>query len=150
MGDDVEEVLSSDLEEHLQKLDKVVDELTLLGVGKNDFGEDLLLDEMTLARLTLMQKAIIEMKEAFPEWLSQLRTGFSIRLVGLESLIGSFSSFSLKEQREGVTIFGMLEDLQDQITEIGKSDLWKQASEVCCRLPKWLSFQKRSRQHIPL
>jgi hypothetical protein len=69
-------------------------------------------------RMNLLQRALVELNEKAVGGLKELQVGFGVRLSGLESIIGSFSSTESKRQQAGSSVLGLLEDLEDQVSQL--------------------------------
>jgi hypothetical protein len=94
--------------------------------GKEVFGDDSQdaqgKGRYVLGRINLLQRALVELNEKATSSLKELQLGLGVRLSGLESIIGSFSSVESRIQQAGGSILGLLEDLEEQVAHLRSMD----------------------------
>jgi hypothetical protein len=76
----------------------------------------------TIKRMNLLQSTLIDLGNATNNKLKELQVGFGVRLMGLETQIGSGGSSDKGRQLEGSSIWRSLEDVQMQIDELKAGD----------------------------
>lgn len=61
---------------------------------------------------------MVELNEKAVGGLKELQVGFGVRLSGLESIIGSFSSTEAKNWQAGCLVLGLVENLEEQVGQL--------------------------------
>jgi hypothetical protein len=116
-------VIGSAIDELLQESVMEVSELKIKANEEFAGGQEGRLDElMVLEHLNLVHKALAELHERAMGGLRELQVGFGVRLAGLETVIGTFSSEESKAKQAGGSVLRLVEDLEDQVNQLRSMD----------------------------
>jgi hypothetical protein len=88
----------------------------------------------------LLREAILELNGVAIEGMKEVHLGFGVRLKGLEETLGKFESVETQLQKEGMSVLGMIEDLQIQLDGLRSEEFAKSLVKQLLRSDEMKSF----------
>jgi hypothetical protein len=136
-GTDEGQWKEQDLEAKLKQLGIGIQRLVTSGAldwvekSEGEMTEEELRLKTVGGKMRLLEEAVVGLNDAVTEGLQELQLGVAVRLAGMESVLGAFTTLGEQKGFEGATITGAIEHLQEQVEEVKSSEVWKNvASQV--------------------